>query len=84
MAVYSTGEWRRRRARYLSTHPTCGCGAPATVVDHVIPRAELVARGVHDPDADQWLQPLCKPCHDRKTAAVDGGFGRDVLDIDER
>ena len=25
-------------------------------------------------DQDNW-QPLCKPCHSRKTATEDGGFG---------
>nr|WP_292832122.1 HNH endonuclease signature motif containing protein [Mesorhizobium sp.] len=27
-------------------------------------------------DRSNW-QPLCKPCHDRKTATSDGGFGRE-------
>lgn len=27
-------------------------------------------------DECNW-QPLCKPCHDSKTAREDGGFGRE-------
>lgn len=61
--------WREARARYLRLHPLCAeClrahkAEPATVVDHIVPH-----RG--DPklfwDERNW-QPLCKPCHDRKT-----------------
>lgn len=43
----------------------------ASVVDHVIPHRGDKALFW---DSDNW-QPLCKPCHDRKTAAQDGGFG---------
>jgi len=44
----------------------------AGVVDHIVP---------HKGDADLFWQrtnwqPLCKPCHDRKTATEDGGWGR--------
>lgn len=64
-------KWRKARALYLERHPLCAeClkerkATPATVVDHIIPH-----RG--DPalfwDVDNW-QPLCKPCHDRKTGS---------------
>lgn len=57
-------KWDRERATYLKQHPTCdrpGCGAPASVVDHVVPH-----RG------DQHLfwsrsnwQSLCTSCHVR-------------------
>ena len=57
-------KWDRERAAYLKQHPTCdrpGCGAPASVVDHVVPH-----RG------DQHLfwsrsnwQSLCNTCHVR-------------------
>ena len=58
---------------YLCAHPLCecGCNQPATVVDHQRPhngdRALMYA----------WdnLQAMTKPCHDRKTATIDGGFG---------
>ena len=56
---------RRERAALLRRHPWCACGNPATVADHVVRRRE---GGV-------VLQPMCKPCHDRKTAGSDGGFG---------
>lgn len=61
-------EWESTRARVLRLTPTCRvCGAPATVVDHIRP---LRAGGTHDLSN---LQALCRPCHQRKTNAVDGG-----------
>ena len=70
--------WRRYARMFLVDHPICEIGYPdicrsaATVVDHKTPH-----RG------DQRLfwdptnhQAACKPCHDRKTATEDGGFGR--------
>jgi len=70
---YDTSRWKRLRAAYLVQHPLCECGClrPATVVDHKQP---------HNGDATlafDWdnLQAMTKPCHDRKTAARDGGFG---------
>lgn len=71
--VYSTAAWMRRAARYRKRHPqcTCGCGRPTVDVDHIVPRQILVAAGIHDPDADRWLQPLAHACHSAKTAAVD-------------
>lgn len=65
--------WRRIRAAVLAAEPLCReCSradrvTAATVVDHA--------------DDDSWnnapdnLQPLCAPCHGRKTAGEDGGFG---------
>lgn len=59
----------------------------AQVVDHIIPHKLKQAIDSGDPariaaarmlfwdSAGNW-QPLCKPHHDRKTAAEDGGFGR--------
>jgi 5-methylcytosine-specific restriction protein A len=71
-AIYGH-RWRKLRAAYLATHPVCecGCGYAATVVDHRTP---------HNGDPGlifSWdnLQAMTKPCHDRKTAARDGGFG---------
>jgi 5-methylcytosine-specific restriction protein A len=70
--------WQRLRQAYLALHPlSCdsnngdGCGYPATVVDH---------RKPHNGDPEllyDWgnLQAMTKACHDRKTAARDGGFG---------
>lgn len=62
-------KWQRARTRFLHQHPLCvecqkeGRLVKATVVDHIKPH-----RG--DPvlfwDETNW-QPLCKPCHDKKT-----------------
>ena len=71
--------WQQARRVFLSENPLClacekvGRLTPATVVDHIDP---------HKGDASKFWnrgnwQPLCKPCHDTKTAREDGGFGRD-------
>ena len=63
--------------RYLRRHPLCiRCDAAdqvvaATVVDHIKPHRGDKALFW---DQDNW-QPLCKPCHDAKTAAEDGRWG---------
>lgn len=69
-------DWRRCRAAFLLKHPLClfcetaGRVEEATVVDHII--------SIEDrPDLRlDWsnLRPLCKPCHDRRTAR-DQAFG---------
>ncbi len=43
------------------------------MADHNPTRAVLIAQGITDPDADQYLVPRCKPCHTRKTNREDGG-----------
>ena len=66
-------KWRREARAFLAEHPTCGaCGAPSAVVDHATPH-----KGDQRLfwDRTNW-RPLCRPCHDRKTATRDGGFGR--------
>ena len=70
--------WQKARRAFLSKHPLCaeherrGELRPATVVDHVVPhRGDKTLFWTRT----NW-QPLCKPCHDRKTATEDGGFGR--------
>lgn len=73
-----TSAWTKARAAYLSAHPICvvhraeGALVAASVVDHKVPH-----RGDKQLfwDSGNW-QALCKPCHDRKTATEDGGFGR--------
>lgn len=63
--------WRKIRARFLRRHRTCvECGAPATEVDHIRPRAE----GGDDSDAN--LRALCKPHHSRRTLRDSVGRGR--------
>lgn len=55
--------WRKQRARTLRHEPQCRmCGAPATELDHIIPKH---LGGTDDP---QNCQPLCKKCHAHKTA----------------
>ncbi|MBO8183625.1 MAG: HNH endonuclease [Archaeoglobus sp.] len=68
--------WRRARKRFLAENPLCvecmkeGRLTPATVVDHIVPH-----KGNYELfwDESNW-QPLCKRCHDKKTAREDGGF----------
>ncbi len=69
-------QWRKARLGFLAKHPLClycqqdNLVEEATVVDHITP---------HRGDKDlfwtrtNW-QPLCKRCHDKKTATEDGGF----------
>ncbi len=68
--------WRKAREGYLKNHPLCADHESrelieeATVVDHIVPhRGDKALFG----DKSNW-QPLCKPCHDRKTATEDNGF----------
>jgi 5-methylcytosine-specific restriction protein A len=63
-------DWQRERAAFLFVNDTCrrpGCGAPATVVDHVVPH-----RGDRRLfwQRSNW-QALCKPCHDRHKQALE-------------
>lgn len=64
---YSSAQWQRVRTLVLAAEPLCricsreGRVVVATVVDHIVPLAD---GGTDDTDN---LQPLCKPCHDRKT-----------------
>lgn len=73
-----TSAWAKARFHFLAAHPLCaehernGALAAATVVDHIKPHRGDKALFW---DRTNW-QPLCKPCHDRKTASEDGGFGR--------
>jgi 5-methylcytosine-specific restriction protein A len=71
--------WRRRRREFLRLNLTCvDCGATATVADHdPVSRRELVAQGVPDPDAFQYLRPRCTDCHNARTAREQpGGWNR--------
>jgi len=69
--------WRKESKLFLQAHPLCACCknqgrlTAATVVDHKIPHK---GNKVLFWDKGNW-QPLCKQCHDKKTASEDGGFG---------
>ena len=70
-------KWQQARKAWLMAHPLCvhcqaqGIDELATEVDHIEShcgdRALFWNKG-------NW-QSLCKPCHSRKTALEDGGFG---------
>jgi 5-methylcytosine-specific restriction protein A len=61
--------WQKFRQWFLAKHPLCvdclrgGRCVEATEVDHIV----ALRRG-GDKYALENLQPLCKPCHSRKTA----------------
>ena len=62
-AFYRGGGWRAARERHLAANPGCAvCGAVATVVDHIRPRAE----GGADLDPGN-LQSLCQVHSQAKT-----------------
>jgi 5-methylcytosine-specific restriction protein A len=69
----NSAAWRAIRASVLRAEPLCrvckarGRFTAASCVDHVDANP-----GNNDLTN---LQPLCSPCHARKTAAEDGGFG---------
>ena len=71
-------KWQEARVAFLSSNPLCkihgarGEVVAAEVVDHVIPhRGDLKLFW----DRKNW-QPLCKRCHDTKTATEGVTFGR--------
>lgn len=75
--------WRRASKRFLQDHPLCQVHlednllVSASCVDHIIPH-----KGDYELfwDEANW-QSLCKPCHDRKTASEDGGFGHEARHV---
>nr|DAF38975.1 MAG TPA: HNH endonuclease [Caudoviricetes sp.]DAJ57254.1 MAG TPA: HNH endonuclease [Caudoviricetes sp.] len=61
-------KWRKARELFLNKHPICArCPDAATVVDHIIPHK---GNQTLFWDRSNW-QPLCKRCHDKKTATED-------------
>lgn len=70
--------WQSASKGFLRQHPLCvrckdqGTTAAAQVVDHIKPhRGDMTLFW----DRSNW-QPLCKRCHDIKTATEDGGWGK--------
>jgi 5-methylcytosine-specific restriction enzyme A len=70
--------WYRRRNLYLTRHRWCVlCGRPAVIADHwPRSRKQLIRDGVSDPDADQYLRPVCDPCHRHRTGLDQPGGWR--------
>ena len=76
-----TSRWDRYALALRGTRPICAeCEArgrvrPTQVIDHVIPH-----RGDQELFWATWNHdPLCKRCHDHKTATRDAGFGGAAL-----
>lgn len=71
-----TYAWQKAREGFLRNHPLCklhqdkGHVVAATVVDHIVPHKGDKTLFW---DRNNW-QPLCKPCHDHKTATEDSTF----------
>jgi 5-methylcytosine-specific restriction enzyme A len=77
---YGTRRWKGARRACLRRDPFCMCDMPdcdhepgrcgrvSVVADHdPEERVDLVARGVPDPDAPEFLRGKCTSCHSRKT-----------------
>lgn len=70
-------KWRQARDEFLSAHPLCvDCQrrdvlTASSEVDHIVPHKGDLSLFWR---RSNW-QALCKPCHSRKTASEDGGFG---------
>lgn len=61
-------KWAEARATFLAEHPTCRvCGAPATVVDHIIPHKGDMRIFW---DRRNW-QPLCSHHHNSAKQSLD-------------
>ena len=58
--------WQKARVSFLIRNPVCccGCGHPATEVDHIVPHRGDEALFW---DTGNW-QPMTKACHSAKTA----------------
>lgn len=65
--------WEQARAKHLARFPACvSCGQPATLVDHIV----SIRRAPHRRLDPTNFASMCATCHGRKTARVDGSFGR--------
>lgn len=77
---YGGPAWNRARAACLRRDPVCVvCHVtPANTADHYpLGRDELLAKGVRNPDALEYLRGLCRSCHSKETAKRQpGGWNR--------
>lgn len=68
--LYNDRRWRKAARQFLAHHPLCvdcsgvGLVVAAREVDHIVPHKGDKALFWQ---RSNW-QPLCKPCHSRKTA----------------
>ena len=71
--------WQKASKAFLHAHPLCaecerhGKYTRAEVVDHIVPHRGNMKLFWN---RDNW-QPLCKQCHDKKTAREDRNFPRE-------
>lgn len=77
---YNTATWKRLRKAKLAANPLCeycrdGKVTTANQVDHKVP---IKAGG--EPFGWDNLASSCQSCHSRKTALMDGGYGRERSD----
>lgn len=71
---YNGRKWRKVRAAFFAKEENQLCVdckaldivTPATVADHEPQAKVLIAQGL-DPYDEQYLQPLCKQCHNAKS-----------------
>lgn len=83
---YGTAAWEARRRECLRRDPLCVCTAPghghdgrqciaaSHVADHwPKSRRQLVALGIRDPNALQYLRGICDRCHNKHTAIEQPG-----------
>ncbi|MFT7283306.1 HNH endonuclease [Nonlabens sp.] len=82
---YNSRTWRKHRSRFLEKFPMClhcernGITTPANIVDHI----HSISQG-GDKLNDTNLQPLCKKCHEKKSAKESAqvrGMGKKVTTV---
>lgn len=71
----SSRRWQALRLVVLAREPFCrpcataGRETVATQVDHIVPATDMIRRhGAAGVFVEANLQPICRPCHDRKSA----------------
>jgi len=73
-AFYGSRKWTLTAKAYRRANPLCadhksrGMIIKGDLVDHVIERLTLIAKGL-DPCSWEYLQTLCHSCHNRKLRA---------------
>lgn len=82
---FRSASWKAFRAQVLARRARmCArCGRPVAMnerihLDHRVPRRKAPERAFDESN----IELLCHPCHSKKTAARDGGFGNPMRDPD--